>query len=86
MVALVLNAGPAVMARGSKRPRFSLSIAMSIVPEDSRWDPGAMETAGSGGGGGGVFMLRCCSSGRMGGMAFSIVSSILTVTGEDPKL
>lgn len=86
VVAFVLRAGPAVIARGSKRPRFSLSMAISIVPEDSRWDPGAIETAGRGGGGGGVFMLRCCNSGKMGGIAFSIASSMLTVTGEEPKL
>jgi hypothetical protein len=55
-----------------------LSIAISIVPEDSR----EVVDAGIGGGGGGV--LRCCSSGRIGGIIFSIVSSMLTVTGEVP--
>jgi hypothetical protein len=53
-------------------------MAMSIVPDDSR----EVVEAGIGGGGGGV--LRCCSSGRIGGITFSIVSSILTVTGEVP--
>lgn len=60
--------GPAVIARGRRRPRFSLSMAMSIVPEDSRGEAqaGGEFEKGGGGGGGGVF--RCWSSGRMGGM------------------
>jgi hypothetical protein len=83
----ILIVGAAVIARGSNLPRFSLSMAMSIVPEDARGDTGPRGTGG--GGGGGVF--RCCSSGKIGGfsnsfrpMEFSMVSSILTVTGEEP--
>lgn len=59
--------GPAVMARGRRRPMLSLSMAMSIVPEDSRGEAqdGELDRKGTGGGGGGV--LRCWSSGRMGG-------------------
>lgn len=60
-----VNAGPAVIARGSRRPKFSLSKAMSIVPEDSRGEAEAELENGNGGGGGGV--LRCWSSGRIGG-------------------
>lgn len=77
----MVDAGPAVMARGSILPRFSLSMAMSIVPDDSRGEVQAGEKGGGGGGGG---VLRCCSSGRIGGVfsAFSSVSSMLTATGE----
>lgn len=69
---------------------FSLSMAISIVPEDSRVEPVEI---GAGGGGGGVDS-RCWSSGRIGGggrfspdflwIAFSMPSSILTVTGDEP--
>ena len=74
-----------------------LSMATSMVAEDSRGEV-ASDEKGTGGGGGGVF-FRCWSSGRMGGggggicstcgadgrrcMAFSIVSSMLTVTCGD---
>lgn len=58
------RAGAAVMALGRRLPISSLSIAMSIVAEDSRGELTSWK--GGGGGGGGVF-LRCWSSGRIGG-------------------